>query len=63
MRPPKLRAAACQASGCSVRCGSAATSTLKSASSAGGAAPLLGIATRKWFNRYGFKDCHAVVMM
>ena len=33
------------------------------ASSAGGAAPLLGIATRKWFNRYGFKDCHAVVMM
>ena len=33
------------------------------ASGAGGAAPLLGIATRKWFNRYGFKDCHAVVMM
>ena len=33
------------------------------ASGVGGAAPLLGIATRKWFNRYGFKDCHAVVMM
>jgi hypothetical protein len=33
------------------------------AASAGGNAPLLGIATRKWFAKYGFKDCYEAVQM
>ena len=36
---------------------------MAAASGVGGAAALLGIATRKWFDRHGFKDCRAVVMM